>query len=184
MRVFDVAVRFMNPFRGTRVKPKVRPRRPLAVPSEEEVRLMLKRLPPKQAAMVALMSGLGLRCGALGTLAISGGRFSCVSKGKEHEGEVPGELLSFLRRRVRLGKPFAGMSVAAVKKSVEYHLDKLFRNGEIRARYSCHDFRHYFAVVEYGKDRDIWRVSRLLGHSSLASTEKYLRGLGGLRQGS
>jgi len=32
-----------------------------------------------------------------------------------------------------------------------------------------------------GKDKDIWRVSRLLNHASLAATKKYLKGLSGNR---
>jgi integrase len=172
-----VIVRFKNPFRGTRVKPKMKASKPVIVPTEGEVQYMLKRLSPKQAAMVALMSGLGLRCGALATLTIEGNMFTCYTKGKVLAGVIADDLLAFLKRRVKLSKLFIGMSVQAIKRSVNYHVGRLFEKGEIRACYSCHDFRHFFAIQEYGKDKDIWRVSRLLNHASLAATERYLKGL-------
>jgi integrase len=57
-------------------------------------------------------------------------------------------------------------------------MGRLVSEGKLGERYSCHDFRHYFAVREYSKDKDIWRVSRLLGHNGIAVTEKYLKALG------
>ena len=173
-----VTVRFRNPFRGTRIKPRIKARKPLVLPTEEEVQYMLKKLPPRQASMLALMSGLGLRCGALSTLVIRGNEFSCFTKGKELVGTIDSNLLAFLRRRLRRKSLFTGMSVPSIKMSINYHVGRMFKNGEIKAHYSCHDFRHYFAIREYAKDKDIWRVSRLLNHASLASTEKYLRGIG------
>jgi len=176
-----VTIRFKNPFRGSRVKPKVKATRPLLVPTEDEVQYLLKKLPPRQAAMVAVMSTLGLRSGALDTLVIKGNEFSCVTKGKPLSGTIPDTLLAFLKRKVSLKKLFLGMSVPALKGALNGHINRLFKEGRLRARYSCHDFRHYFAIQEYGKDRDIWRVCRLLNHTSLTSTEKYLRGIGGIK---
>jgi hypothetical protein len=45
---------------------------------------------------------------------------------------------------------------------------------------SCHDFRHFYAVTEYQKDRDIHRVKDLLHHSSIEITDNYLRSLGAI----
>ena len=45
------------------------------------------------------------------------------------------------------------------------------------AAYSAHDFRHYFAVSEYLKDKDIYKLSKLLDHSNISVTEGYLKGL-------
>jgi site-specific recombinase XerD len=172
-----VTVLFKNPFRGCLVKPKIQRRRQLEVPSREEVELMLQRFPPKPAALVALMSGLGLRCGAFTTLAIDGNRYSCYSKGRAVEGYIPEDLVEFLKRKVNLDELFIRLSIKNLKQSIRYYVGKLYDRGEIRAWYSCHDFRHYFAIQEYEKDRDIWRVSKLLNHQSLASTEIYLKGL-------
>jgi integrase len=172
-----VTVFFKNPFRGSRVKPKMQPRRLLTVPTKEEVRLMLERFPPKPAAMVALMSELGLRCGALFSLTIDGNKFSCYSKGKFIEGVIPDHLVRFLKEKVNLDKLFMNIPTRNVKRSIRYYVGKLYAYGELRAWYSCHDFRHFFAIQEYEKDKDIWRVSKLLHHHNLASTERYLKGL-------
>jgi hypothetical protein len=36
----------------------------------------------------------------------------------------------------------------------------------------------FYAITEYRKDKDILRVSRLLNHSNISITQKYLRSLG------
>lgn len=43
---------------------------------------------------------------------------------------------------------------------------------------SIHLFRHTFAKNYYLQTRDIYSLSRILGHSSIATTEQYLRDLG------
>jgi integrase len=44
--------------------------------------------------------------------------------------------------------------------------------------YLCHDLRHYYAKEEYEKTKDIYRLLRLLNHSSVTITiEGYLRSL-------
>ncbi len=55
---------------------------------------------------------------------------------------------------------------------------KLAEFETIKAAYWAHDFRHLYAVTEYRKDKDIYRLSKLLGHASIQVTETYLRGLG------
>ena len=55
---------------------------------------------------------------------------------------------------------------------------KLDEAEKIRGEFSSHDFRHFYAVTEYRKDRDIKRVSKLLGHASIVVTEKYLESWG------
>ena len=106
-----VNIKFRNPFRGTRVKLKVRLTRPLVIPTAEEVRHIIKNLPPRQAIMVALMSGLGLTYGAFNTLVISGDKFSCYTKGKELSGTIPNDLLIFLTRNLKSKKLFGKMTV-------------------------------------------------------------------------
>jgi integrase len=138
---------------------------------------MLERFPPEPAAMVALMSELGLRCGALYSLTVDGNKFGCYSKGKAVEGVISDELVRFLKGKINTDKLFMGMPARNIKRSVRYYVGKLYARGELRAWYSCHDFRHFFAIREYEKDKDIWRVSKLLCHHNLASTERYLKGL-------
>jgi integrase len=56
-------------------------------------------------------------------------------------------------------------------------IEKLYNLKEVNEIYSCHDLRHYYAKKEYEKTKDIYRVSRLLNHSSVTITEGYLRSL-------
>jgi integrase len=75
-------------------------------------------------------------------------------------------------------KPFADRTANSIELSVAYHIKKLHHAGKIGAAYSCHDFRHFAAVREYAKDKDIKRVRDFLGHSSISITERYLRSIG------
>jgi len=73
------------------------------------------------------MSGLGLRSGALGTLVIKGNAFNCVSKGKELSDTIPDALLAFLKRWMRRKKLFVGIPLPAMKKSLNSHIERLFK---------------------------------------------------------
>jgi integrase len=75
-------------------------------------------------------------------------------------------------------RPFAESSKTRLADAIRKRTARLAEFGTIKAAYSAHDFRHLFAVTEYRKDRDIYRVSKLLGHASIQVTETYLRGLG------
>ena len=47
-----------------------------------------------------------------------------------------------------------------------------------RPRFSIHDLRHYRACELYRATKDIYAVSKALGHSGTMVTERYLRSLG------
>jgi site-specific recombinase XerD len=55
---------------------------------------------------------------------------------------------------------------------------RLAATGEIAHAYSVHDLRHFYAVSEYRKDKDIYRVCKLLNHSDVKTTMKYLVSIG------
>jgi len=165
-----------NPFRGTRARPKREARKILAIPSAEEMGIIENAFSEKTAAAVFVMARVGLRVGALPSLVVRDGRFTCVTKGKEFRGILPPEVLKALKKYG--ARPFEDRTAGGIAESVKYGIKRLFKDGKIAARYSPHDFRHYFAVEEYRKDRDIFRVSQLLGHSNIAITQTYLRGLG------
>ena len=91
--------------------------------------------------------------------------------------------------------PFDGVDVKTLTKRIEAALNRLAAAGLIAgqavtrkihgkpkdvvvADYSCHSFRHFYAVTEYGKDHDIDRVRRLLNHADLNTTQTYLQSLG------
>jgi site-specific recombinase XerD len=168
-----------NPFRGTKARPRQKAARNLDIPDADEVKTIIEALPPKQRTAVAMMAYRGLRCGALPELDIWGGKFKTFTKGEERSGTFSPEILAAIRSAGLNGKkPFEGTNANAIERNLNYHIGKLYKVGKIRARYSAHDFRHFYAVTEYRKDHDIYRVSKLLHHSGIAITETYLRGLG------
>ena len=75
-------------------------------------------------------------------------------------------------------KPFEGLTVNAIEKRIGYLSKKLYGAGKIKAAFSCHDFRHFYAVTEYTKNKDIFRLSKLLNHAGIQVTQNYLRSLG------
>ena len=172
-----------NPFRGTKARPKDRAARPLAIPSAGEVETILHSppadFPADLLAAVSIMAFMGLRAGALPGLSIKGDRFTSRSKGKDISGDIPAEITDHLKAAaLPLRDPFAGRTTNSLELAIAYYIKKLFREGKLAASYSCHDFRHYFAVSHYRKHRDIYALQKALNHSSIAVTEKYLRGLG------
>jgi integrase len=168
-----------NPFRGTKARPKEKPVRGLAVPSGKEVKIMLKELPPTEAAAVSIMAALGLRAGALPALEKRGDRYKTTSKGKEFFVDLAPDMIKRIAAvGLDMKTPFAGRTANSIELSVAYHIKKLYQAGKIAAAYSCHDFRHFAAAREYAKDHDIKRVRDFLNHSSISITERYLRSIG------
>ena len=145
-----------------------------------EVKKIIAALPALEAAAVSVMAFRGLRIGALPGMEITGERFKAHSKGKDISGELPGNALAAIKAAAAPDKrrPFAGIKEEALARRIEYHIDKLHAAGKIGAAYSCHDFRHFYAVTEYRRDKDIKRVQKLLFHSGIQITDRYLRGLG------
>lgn len=168
-----------NPFRGSKARPAKKAARKLEIPEPEELEKILEELKPAPRAAAVLMYRRGLRVGALPSLAIRAGRFTATTKGKGQAGEMPAEALAAIAAaELDTRAPFAGWNAQRLADAFRYATKSLHARGEIRAAYSVHDLRHAYAVAEYRKDRDIYRVSRLLGHASIQVTETYLRGLG------
>jgi site-specific recombinase XerD len=169
-----------NPFRGTKARPAEKTKKDLVIPNAAEVKKIITALPAFEAAAVSVMAFRGLRIGGLPEMEITGDRFKTRSKGKLQSGTLPGNVLTAIKatKAPDKRKPFAGIKQEALARRIEYHIGKLFNTGKIKAAYSCHDFRHFYAVTEYSKDKDIKRVKDLLFHSGIQITERYLRGLG------
>jgi integrase len=124
------------------------------------------------------MAYRGLRVGALKELKIWGSKYQSYSKGKNIFGEFPIEVLTNIKSSDLNNKtPFEKLSTNALKLRIYRQTLKLYREGKIMAAYSAHDFRHYFAVSEYEKDKDIYKLSKLLDHTNISITETYLKSL-------
>lgn len=172
-----------NPFKGSDL-PKVKRVRELSVPTAEDVEEILSYCEDKGIVKayiaVYLMIHLGIRVGAIAGISVQGNRYTAESKGKNISGDFP----SFVAEEVSrwgfdLGtdKPFSEIN----KGIVQYHLtkicDSLYTAGVITVKCHAHSFRHYFAVQKYKESRDIYEVSRLLNHTSVSITQRYLESL-------
>jgi len=171
--------RVHNPFRGTKARPEKKAAKEAAYPSMDEARAILGALEGDTKAAAAVMLARGLRVGALPSLVIKDTRFTAWSKGKDITGELPAEAQAAIKAAGLEGrKPFASLSAPVLTTRIIRATTKLAEAGTIASSYSAHDLRHLYAVTEYKKDHDIYRVSKLLGHASIQVTETYLRGLG------
>ena len=171
--------RVRSPFRGTKARPPMRTAKMAAFPSQEETLCILDALAPGVRAAAAVMVHRGLRVGALPGLTIRKDQFSARSRGNDISGELPSEVLEAIRAAgLNLRSPFGEMTATKIADGIRKKTGELAKGGTIATPYSAHDLRHLHAATEYRKDRDIHRVSKLLGHASIHVTETYLWGLG------
>lgn len=185
---------FANPFRGTRAKPALQPVRELCVPTKEDVSAILasKDVPKELRAAIAIMAYRGIRVGGLPGLNIdyTNQSFTTMSKGKAYNGHLTEcdtvgstPVLKYFNVFEGKKKPFNGMTAPQIKMQVAYWMKRLHQKGIITNCYSCHDFRHHFAVAQYGgiysdmNKGDIYKLQKLLNHSSISITENYLKSL-------
>ncbi|GHV90248.1 hypothetical protein AGMMS50268_07510 [Spirochaetia bacterium] len=168
-----------NPFRGTRAKPSNRASKTTVIPTDEEIKVILNNVPAFEKAIITCLYSRGFRIGALPGMTIWGTKFNARSKQIDIAGEIPQEAIQAIKDAgLNSHKPFADFTSNALKTRVKKQMERLYLSCLIRHQYSSHDFRHYYAVAEYKKNKDIYRVSKLLFHSSIAITERYLKGLG------
>lgn len=177
-RVNNNGLILSNPFRGTKARPPKKLVRACQYPTASEIKIIIDFLPAELSAIVFLMAYRGLRSGAFPGLKIHGKTFETTSKGKDIAGELSEACLNKIKA---LGgnnaEPFTRWTAGAIQQEARYYITKLYKAGKISAVYSVHDFRHFYAVQEYTKDKDIYRLSKLLGHASIQVTENYLKGL-------
>jgi integrase len=174
-----------NPIRGTRLRPEREAKKSLIIPTTAELKILLAEANPIEKAVISVMAYRGLRAGALPTLEKHGERWTGNSKGKPiKENQIDGVTLPGVALEAMSAaglndrKPFGWLTTNAIEKRVRYLTEKLYDCKKISAAFSCHDFRHYFAVTEYTKNRDIFRLSKLLNHGGVQVTQNYLRSLG------
>jgi site-specific recombinase XerD len=181
-----------NPIRGTKIRPPKEISREIIIPTAAEYHTIIQALPAVERAIVITMATRGLRIGALPTLELKNGKYQGKSKAKvltENNTAgitLPQESLEAIKKAgLNIKKPFAwktkngsANSANAAAGRINYHIGKLFKSGKITATYSCHDFRHFYAIQEYQKNKDIFRLSKLLNHAGVQVTQIYLQKLG------
>jgi len=183
-----------NPFKGMKRLKMNQADKVKQIPTPEEVEQLLrfflddtiatgtgshlKRAAAVPTALaVCIMAFRGLRIGAFDTLEVKeGGAFTAFSKGKTITGHLDdGSAGTYDRLRTMGLQPNTPFSTGnTLKNNIERKIPYLFGKN----KYSCHSFRHFFAVQQYQADKDIYRLKMLLAHDSISTTERYLSGLG------
>jgi site-specific recombinase XerD len=167
-----------NPIRGTKARPTSKNVKELEIPDEIEVMTILNEIPELEKMAVYIMAYRGLRVGGLNKLKVWGNHYKTVSKGKSIQGEFPVEVICNIKvSMLDKNTPFSSLTTNALKLRIYRATMKLQKQGKIRSAYSAHDFRHFYAISEYQKDKDIYKLSKLLDHSNIAITETYLKSL-------
>lgn len=168
-----------NPFRGTKTRPPVKNKKRLEVPTKKEIELIIKDIsdPLIKMAIIFIME-CGVRVGALSKLEIKNNKYYSYSKGKEISWKVTDKVIKELKKnKLDIETPFKNKSSEVIRNIFYRSSKRLYEQGKIKASYSIHDIRHYFAVKLYKQTKDIELIRQALNHSSIAITGLYLRSL-------
>ncbi|WP_020003678.1 tyrosine-type recombinase/integrase [Brachyspira innocens] len=168
-----------NPFRGTKTRPPVKNKKRLEVPSKKEIELIIKDIsdPLIKVAIIFIME-CGVRVGALPKLEIRNNKYYSYSKGKEISWKVTDKVIKLLKQNnLSFNNPFKNKSSEVIRNIFYRSSKRLYNQGKIKAAYSIHDIRHYFAVTLYKQTKDIELIRQALNHSSIAITGIYLKSL-------
>ncbi|MEI0479231.1 site-specific integrase [Brachyspira pulli] len=168
-----------NPFRGTKTRPPVKNKKRLEVPTKKEIELIIKDIsdPLIKMAIIFIME-CGVRVGALPKLEIRNNKYYSYSKGKEISWKVTDKVIKELKKNnLTFNAPFKNKSSEVIRNIFYRSSKRLYNQGKIKAAYSIHDVRHYFAVTLYKQTKDIELIRQALNHSSIAITGIYLKSL-------
>ena len=167
-----------NIFRGTKARPKNKSKKELQIPDTTDFETIVNNVPGELSIIIQLMAKLGLRAGAFESLSLYGKTITTITKNKEFKWSVSDEIIKiFDENNLSRKEPFSKWKAYKIENLLRYYTEKLYKQGKIKAVYSAHDFRHYFATREYSANKDIYRISKLLNHSSIQTTQIYLRSL-------
>ena len=168
-----------NPFRGTKTRPPVKNKKRLEVPTKKEIELIIKDIadPLIKVAIIFIME-CGVRVGALPKLEIRNNKYYSYSKGKEISWKVTDKVIKLLKQNnLSFNNPFKNKSSEVIRNIFYRSSKRLYNQGKIKAAYSIHDIRHYFAITLYKQTKDIELIRQALNHSSIAITGIYLKSL-------
>lgn len=126
---------------------------------------------------ITLMKDYGVRIGFLNGVKLQGNTLVSMSKGKEHK--------IFLQTREEIAyynqykDILESLNSNTVSKYFNDSVKVLHKQGKLGGIFSPHCLRHYFAVNYYKNygGQKLLELRNLLGHSSIATTERYLRSL-------
>jgi site-specific recombinase XerD len=174
-----------NPFNHVILKAGEPHKEPLIVPNSDEIKLILAEVPLIEKAIIQTIISTGFYSGTLPTLKWRSNGYKAICKGKllteidKFGITLPPNVITAIKAaHLDEEKPFADFSATALERRVNNHVGRLHEAGLLQAAYSCIDFRNYFAVQEFTANKDIYRLSKVLGHTALQTTQSYLWRLG------
>jgi len=130
----------------------------------------------KMLIAITVMTEMGLRVGAIAGMKVKNGRYETTSKGKVIRGDYN---INLNKYGIDFTKefPFEDIKGNMVMFNIAKVSKKLLDSGKISCHIHPHSFRHYYAVKLYKETRDIYAVSRMLNHSNVGVTQRYLASL-------
>jgi integrase/recombinase XerD len=177
-----------------RIKLLPDPPKPLTPISDSEIRKLVLFRPQHSAqkrtwTLVLLMMDCGLRISeALGLDRANIDLHNCVVRvlGKGNRERLVPISLECRKRLYLLLKSTTHDAVFATRSGLRLSFRNAYRDikavcklaGVVGAHIHPHAFRHCFAVTYVRRGGDIYRLSRLLGHASITTTQRYLRSMG------
>jgi len=198
--LLELGIIFQNPARKSALMKKESDKT-LGVYTEEEVHGILKALPERRRgekgfinlrdlAMAEMLYSTGMRRGELAGLDIEDvdmrSREVVVRNGKggkERTAPVGERALNALRvylnERIKMrtsdGALFVGMNMKRISPhTVTNCVERWKRKAGVRAYGKAHAFRHSFASHMLVNGASITAIQRILGHSNISTTTKYL----------
>lgn len=167
-----------NPFKGMRVK-NTEKEIDKILPTEKDIDVLIKSYnsykmsDKKMKLAIYMMSKYGVRVGFFnGKIEFDGTYLRSFNKGKWYKVNIGED--KYIKCNIEL---LNKLNSNTIQNNMSGRIKKLYNEGAIVYLFSCHALRHFVACREYKKDKDIYRVSRLLNHSSISITEVYLSGL-------
>ncbi len=174
----------MNPFKGTKKRPKKIRKKEVIIPSDFEVEVMLRSFnedlkatgrgatrkrdsAKRMFCVVYLMKRYGFRVGAFENLRWDvDGNYEALTKGKKIEGKFSNNDLVVLNSFGFYGT--IPCKTDTIRKAFAMKME------DLGMEYSPHDIRHRFATNHYLENKDIYALKEKLGHSSVVVTENYI----------
>jgi integrase len=173
-----------NSFRAKCLLPPKKREKLLLVPDKMDLERFLDYIRAEGYMIVyttiKLIAKHGMRIGAFEKMKVRGKKAVTESKGGKHSFEFDDEDIQLLKTC-----PLNGFAANLLASRVNYHLKQAHEKSVTNERYSAHDFRHYFAIDFYLKNKGILdhddiilELSKRLGHKHIyTTTAVYLESL-------
>jgi integrase/recombinase XerD len=180
----------VNPCFGNRIVRQVKNKyTDRSFPSINDISILQNNLTSLNKLVLIILVEQGFRINGLYNLEIDINKksFQTITKGKVLTGKLTEKSFNYLKSYFEDGlikdikKPFTStLSEKTLIKHFKQEQTELFNQHKIEQVFTPHKFRSYFASRLYNQTKDIYLCKKMLGHSTITSTEIYLQGLNSL----